>query len=125
MSEATDSKIYPMMSLRDIVVFPHMVAPLVVGRDKSIKALEKAMEKRTEIFLTTQKDRKCCSNFTFFSEVPDEYILHGLKLWICKAFYLDIHLRLDSTWYHPLLIESENPRLCRRIVIDCNPFDLI
>ncbi len=44
------------MSLRDIVVFPHMVAPLVVGRDKSIKALEKAMEKRTEIFLTTQKD---------------------------------------------------------------------
>ena len=56
MSESTDYKIYPMMSLRDIVVFPHMVAPLVVGRDKSIKALEKAMEERTEIFLTTQKD---------------------------------------------------------------------
>lgn len=48
--------IYPMMPLRDIVLFPHMVAPLVVGRQKSIKALEKAMADGTEIFLTTQKD---------------------------------------------------------------------
>ena len=47
---------YPMMSLRDIVLFPHMVAPLVVGRQKSIKALEEAMANRTEIFLATQKD---------------------------------------------------------------------
>ena len=44
------------MPLRDIVIFPHMVAPLVVGRRKSIQALEDAMEKRTEIFLVTQKD---------------------------------------------------------------------
>lgn len=56
MSEVDSLKIYPMMSLRDIVVFPHMVAPLVVGREKSIKALEKAMADRSEIFLTTQKD---------------------------------------------------------------------
>ncbi|OGR07787.1 MAG: endopeptidase La [Deltaproteobacteria bacterium RIFOXYD12_FULL_50_9] len=49
-------KTYPMMSLRDIVVFPHMVAPLVVGREKSVKALEEAMASRTEIFLSTQKD---------------------------------------------------------------------
>jgi ATP-dependent Lon protease len=42
------------MPLRDIVVFPHMVAPLVVGRKQSIQALEDAMEKRTEIFLVTQ-----------------------------------------------------------------------
>jgi ATP-dependent Lon protease len=46
----------PMMPLRDIVLFPYMVAPLVVGRDKSIKALERAMADRSEIFLTTQKD---------------------------------------------------------------------
>ncbi|MDP3695395.1 MAG: LON peptidase substrate-binding domain-containing protein, partial [Desulfocapsaceae bacterium] len=44
------------MPLRDIVIFPHMVAPLVVGRTRSIEALEDAMEKRTEIFLVTQKD---------------------------------------------------------------------
>ena len=46
------------MSLRDIVIFPHMVAPLVVGRTKSICALEDSMEKRTEILLVTQKDSK-------------------------------------------------------------------
>lgn len=47
---------YPMMPLRDIVIFPYMVAPLVVGRERSIKALEEAMTKRCEIFLVTQKD---------------------------------------------------------------------
>jgi ATP-dependent Lon protease len=46
------------MPLRDIVIFPHMVAPLVVGRTRSIQALEDAMEKRTEIFLVTQKESK-------------------------------------------------------------------
>ena len=43
------TKLYPLMPLRDIVVFPHMVAPLVVGRKRSI------MEKKTEILLVTQK----------------------------------------------------------------------
>lgn len=52
----SETKLYPLMPLRDIVVFPHMVAPLVVGRRKSIQALEDAMQKRTEIFLVTQKD---------------------------------------------------------------------
>jgi len=51
-----ENSLYPLMSLRDIVIFPHMVAPLVVGRTKSIHALEDAMEKRTEILLVTQKD---------------------------------------------------------------------
>jgi len=55
-SEKSTTKLYPLMPLRDIVIFPHMVAPLVVGRRKSIQALEDAMEKRTEIFLVTQKD---------------------------------------------------------------------
>jgi len=47
---------YPMMSLRDIVLFPHMVAPLVVGRKKSIQALEEAIANHSEIFLATQKN---------------------------------------------------------------------
>lgn len=51
-----DKPVFPMMPLRDIVLFPHMVAPLIVGRGKSIKALENAMSNRTEIFLTTQLD---------------------------------------------------------------------
>ncbi len=48
------TKLYPLMPLRDIVIFPHMVAPLVVGRKKSIQALEDAMEKKTDILLVTQ-----------------------------------------------------------------------
>lgn len=50
------AKIYPLMPLRDIVLFPHMVAPLVVGRERSIKALEQAMADHTEIFLAVQKE---------------------------------------------------------------------
>jgi ATP-dependent Lon protease len=49
---------YPLMPLRDIVLFPGMVAPLVVGRKKSILALEAAMESRSLIFLVTQKDAR-------------------------------------------------------------------
>lgn len=49
---------YPLMPLRDIVLFPGMVAPLVVGRKKSIHALENAMENRSLIFLVTQQDSK-------------------------------------------------------------------
>ncbi len=55
-NEKSVTQLYPLMPLRDIVIFPHMVAPLVVGRRKSIQALEDAMEKRTEIFLVAQKD---------------------------------------------------------------------
>ncbi len=56
-SSPNDSQnLYPMMPLRDIVLYPHMVAPLVVGRKKSIAALEKAMKERSEIFLVTQVD---------------------------------------------------------------------
>ncbi len=46
----------PLLPLRDIVIFPHMVAPLFVGRDKSIQALESAMSKDKMIFLASQKD---------------------------------------------------------------------
>ncbi len=51
-------EVYPLMPLRDIVLFPGMVAPLVVGRKKSIHALERAMENRSLVFLVTQKDSK-------------------------------------------------------------------
>lgn len=49
---------YPLLPLRDVVVFPNMVVPLFVGRDKSIKALEYAMSHEKEIFLSAQKDAK-------------------------------------------------------------------
>ena len=46
----------PLLPLRDIVVFPGMITPLFVGRDKSIKALESVMDKDKKIFLVTQKN---------------------------------------------------------------------
>ncbi|UCG11112.1 MAG: endopeptidase La [Deltaproteobacteria bacterium] len=49
---------YPLLPLRDIVIFPNMVAPLFVGREKSIKALEHAMGLGKTIFLATQKKAK-------------------------------------------------------------------
>ena len=47
--------IYPILPLRDIVIFPHMIAPLFVGRLKSINALELVMEENNQIVLLTQK----------------------------------------------------------------------
>jgi ATP-dependent Lon protease len=46
----------PVLALRDVVVYPHMVIPLFVGREKSIRCLEAAMEKDKQIFLVAQKD---------------------------------------------------------------------
>ena len=46
----------PVLPLRDIVVFPHMIVPLFVGREKSIKALEAVMAQDKQIILVTQKE---------------------------------------------------------------------
>jgi ATP-dependent Lon protease len=51
-----ESRAYPVLPLRDIVVFPHMIVPLFVGREKSIKALEEVMRSDTFILLATQKN---------------------------------------------------------------------
>src|SRR5580658_6087433 len=46
----------PVLPLRDIVVFPHMIVPLFVGRDKSVRALEEVMNEEKQILLLTQKN---------------------------------------------------------------------
>ena len=48
---------YPVLPLRDIVVFPHMIVPLFVGRDKSVRALEQVMDQDKQILLSSQCDR--------------------------------------------------------------------
>src|ERR1700729_4620551 len=48
--------VYPVLPLRDIVVFPHMIVPLFVGREKSIRALEEGMKSDKPILLATQKN---------------------------------------------------------------------
>ena len=50
------SPTYPVLPLRDIVVFPHMIVPLFVGRDKSVRALEEVMQDDKQILLSSQVD---------------------------------------------------------------------
>ncbi len=56
MNAPVSEKVYPLLPLRDIVIFPHMIVPLFVGREKSVKALDKAMNEDRQIILLTQKD---------------------------------------------------------------------
>src|SRR3989475_2983440 len=75
---------YPLLPLRDVVVFPHMVIPLFVGRPKSIKAMEIAMESGKSILLVAQKSAAkdepdasdlypigCISNILQMLKLPD------------------------------------------------------
>ena len=74
----------PLLPLRDVVVFPHMVIPLFVGRPKSIKALEAAMETGKNVLLVAQKtaakdepsvedlyDVGCIANILQMLKLPD------------------------------------------------------
>src|SRR5215470_15129460 len=54
-NRAPELTTYPLLPLRDVVVFPHMVIPLFVGRPKSIKALDVAMDAGKHILLVAQK----------------------------------------------------------------------
>jgi ATP-dependent Lon protease len=56
--ERSRGKVLPLLPLRDIIVFPHMVVPLFVGREKSIAALEEAMNHDKEILLAAQRQAK-------------------------------------------------------------------
>jgi ATP-dependent Lon protease len=55
-SPPRDNQTFPVLPLRDIVVFPHMIVPLFVGREKSIRALEEVMRADKQILLATQKN---------------------------------------------------------------------
>jgi ATP-dependent Lon protease len=54
--ESTSGEIFPVLPLRDIVVFPHMIVPLFVGREKSVRALEDVMKDDKQILLVAQKN---------------------------------------------------------------------
>ena len=53
--ESSENLVFPVLPLRDVIVFPNMVIPLFVGRDKSIKSLEVAMDDNKQIMLVAQK----------------------------------------------------------------------
>jgi ATP-dependent Lon protease len=54
----SEVRVAPLLPLRDLIVFPHMMMPLYVGREKSINALEEAMNQKSEIILVAQRDAK-------------------------------------------------------------------
>jgi ATP-dependent Lon protease len=54
--EKSDTRRLPMMPIRDVVIFPHMMTPFVVGRESSVRALEEALGGDKKIFLATQHD---------------------------------------------------------------------
>src|SRR5437867_13014684 len=54
--EKSDTRRLPMMPLRDVVLFPHMMTPFVVGRESSVRALEEALTSDKKILLDTQHD---------------------------------------------------------------------
>ncbi len=56
MTDTSKGTLFPVLPLRDIVVFPHMIVPLFVGREKSVRALEDVMQDDKQILLVTQKD---------------------------------------------------------------------
>lgn len=85
----------PVLPLRDIVVFPHMVVPLFVGRDKSVKALEEVMRNEKRIMLLTQKDAK--------NDDPDIEDIHQLG---CIATILQLLKLPDGTVR--VLVEGES-----------------
>ena len=54
--EKSDTRRLPMMPIRDVVIFPHMMTPFVVGRESSVRALEEALATDKKIFLATQHE---------------------------------------------------------------------
>src|SRR6201996_5036017 len=54
--EKSDTRRLPMMPIRDVVIFPHMMTPFLVGRESSVRALEEALAGDKKIFLATQHD---------------------------------------------------------------------
>ena len=56
MTFMNEEELFPVLPLRDIVVFPHMIVPLFVGREKSVSALEDVMKDDKQILLLAQKN---------------------------------------------------------------------
>ncbi len=56
--ERNELRKFPMMPIRDMVIFPHMMTPFVVGRESSVRALEEALNGERKIFLATQHDAR-------------------------------------------------------------------
>src|SRR5665213_2242307 len=129
-----ESRVLPLLPLRDVVVFPHMVIPLFVGRPKSIKALETAMESGKSIMLVAQKTASkdepsaddiyeigCVSNILQMLKLPDgtvKVLVEGTQsARIHRIEELDTHFICDLTPVTPDTEEHAELEAMRRAIV--------
>ena len=67
----------PVLPLRDVVIYPHMVIPLFVGREKSIKALEAALIDNKQVFLVAQRKSGHVWNSVYFVAIVETSRWHS------------------------------------------------
>ena len=123
----------PLLPLRDVVVFPHMVIPLFVGRPKSIKALEAAMEAGRQIMLVAQKaagkdepkpedmfEVGCVSSILQMLKLPDgtvKVLVEGVQRAETRAIHdTEEHFTADVVPVQPSLQASPEVEALRRAV---------
>ena len=78
----------PMMPIRDVVIFPHMMTPFVVGRESSVRALEEALTGDKKIFLATQHDASVDEPKP--SEIKSSVRLRDNKAWVAIVLRHDV-----------------------------------
>ncbi len=113
---------YPVLPLRDVVVFPHMVIPLFVGRDKSIEALQYANDNGNQVLLVAQKDANtdepsekdvyeygCVANILQLLKLPDgnlKVLVEGVERAKIKAFNHDANFLVAKAEILPSLLST-------------------
>jgi len=133
-STFTEQTQLPLLPLRDVVVFPHMVIPLFVGRPKSIKALEAAMEQGKSIMLAAQKaaakdepspddiyEIGCVANILQMLKLPDgtvKVLVEGAqRARIHHISELDTHFVADLTPVESELGDEAEVEAMRRAIV--------
>ena len=115
----SNENLYPLLPLRDIVVFPHMMVPLFVGREKSVTALNEVMKTDKKIILVTQKNSEvddpkkndvfmygCESTILQLLKLPDgtvKVLIEGNKRVKIGDFkddekFISVHLNIKMTF---------------------------
>ncbi|CAG2140429.1 MULTISPECIES: endopeptidase La [Cupriavidus] len=124
----------PLLPLRDVVVFPHMVIPLFVGRPKSIKALETAMESGKSIMLVAQKTAAkdeptaddlyevgCIANILQMLKLPDgtvKVLVEGTQRANIREVSEDeSHFMCEAVPVPPAAVESAETEALRRAIV--------
>ncbi len=125
---------YPLLPLRDVVVFPHMVIPLFVGRAKSIKAMELAMESGRSILLVAQKSAAkdeptpedmyalgCVSNILQMLKLPDgtvKVLVEGVqRASISQITDERTHFAAEAEALPPDAVDSNEVEAMRRALV--------